>query len=279
VAAAGRPLLVVSDFDGTLSPIVRDADRAGMVPSARDALARLAAAEGVRVVILSGRGAADVANRVGIDGVRYLGEHGIEEATVAGGAGEGADPGDPTLDPAAEAAGHEIAAVAEEVAERLGRPWWLWIERKRAASGLHFRHADEPEAARATILAAIGDRYPGIAVLESRRIVELRPAFATGKDAATRRMLAEVDPAAAVALGDDQTDVAMFRAVVAWRRETRRAALVVGVSAGDETPTEVPAASDAMVASPEAAADLLSALADAVEVAVGTFHARDADAT
>ncbi|HEY7600339.1 MAG TPA: trehalose-phosphatase, partial [Candidatus Limnocylindrales bacterium] len=59
-----RPLLVVSDFDGTLSNIVMDPWAAEVLPLGRRALRRLAGKPGVHVAVLSGRTATDVARRV-----------------------------------------------------------------------------------------------------------------------------------------------------------------------------------------------------------------------
>ena len=41
-----RPLLVALDFDGTLAPLVDDPDDSQMLPTAADALARLATTPG-----------------------------------------------------------------------------------------------------------------------------------------------------------------------------------------------------------------------------------------
>src|SRR6478672_11111836 len=77
-----RPLLVVSDFDGTLSRIVDDPWGAQILPLGRRALRALAALPGVHVAVLSGRTAADVAARVRVGGVTYLGNHGMERGFV-----------------------------------------------------------------------------------------------------------------------------------------------------------------------------------------------------
>ena len=88
---AGRtPLLIVTDFDGTLSPIVLEPIAARIVPAARSALRRLARLaeaqpDRLRVVVLSGRAARDVAGRVRVGGVAYHGNHGIEAGTLARG--------------------------------------------------------------------------------------------------------------------------------------------------------------------------------------------------
>ena len=88
---SGRtPLLIVTDFDGTLSPIVLEPTAARLVPAARSALRRLARRadaqpDRLRIVVLSGRAALDVAGRVRVGGVAYHGNHGIEAGTLARG--------------------------------------------------------------------------------------------------------------------------------------------------------------------------------------------------
>src|SRR4249919_3639447 len=78
-----RPLLVVSDFDGTLSRIVDDPWGAQILPLGRRSLRSLATLPGVSVVVISGRTATDVAKRVRVGGVTYLGNHGMERAFLA----------------------------------------------------------------------------------------------------------------------------------------------------------------------------------------------------
>ena len=78
-----RPLLVCTDFDGTLSTIVMDPWAAAILPLARIALRRLAAMPDVSVVVLSGRTAWDVAERVRVGNVTYLGNHGMERGYLA----------------------------------------------------------------------------------------------------------------------------------------------------------------------------------------------------
>lgn len=78
---AGR-LLLASDFDGTLSRLVMDPWRAGIIPSAQRALRRLAAAPHTHVAIISGRTVPDLAARVRVGGVSYHGDHGAEWASA-----------------------------------------------------------------------------------------------------------------------------------------------------------------------------------------------------
>jgi trehalose 6-phosphate phosphatase len=271
--AAGPRLLVIVDFDGTLAPIVPDPPAATILPAARSALERLAAAgAGVVIAVLSGRDAADVARRVGVVGARYLGQHGIEHAHLNADDGGGAEP-EAALDPELAARGEAPRRIADQVADRLGRPTWLVVELKGASVGLHYRRATDPEAARRAILAAldgIGDlRTPAghgaPLVTESRRVVELRPAGAFGKGEAARRLIADVHPEAVLVLGDDRTDAEAFEVVRGWRETSNRPALIVGVSGASETPSEVREHADLIVPGPEAAAALLADLATETE--------------
>ena len=275
--ARTRPILVITDFDGTLSPIVEVPGDARIVPAARRALERLCAAAdalpaGTLVVaVLSGRDAADVAHRVGVAGIRYLGQHGIEQGRL------GPEPDARAVvrtDPGIDAAGTDLLRLAERAADGIGRPDWLSIEPKGASIGLHYRRADDPEAARASIHAALDAAARDLGLqhvdrLESRRVVELRPGGAPGKGDAAQRLIDEVRPASVLIMGDDRTDVDGFRVVRRLRDATPVQALIVGVSGAAETPPEVLETVDVMLASPDAVAAVLDALADALEAQPG----------
>ncbi|MBA3779848.1 MAG: trehalose-phosphatase [Chloroflexi bacterium] len=166
-----RPLLVVSDFDGTLSPIVLDPWAAAMLPVARRALRRLAGRDGVHVVILSGRTARDVVSRVRVGGARYLGNHGLERGRLA----RRAWAGGLALEPAPTPEAHLAAAerLAGGVAQAVPEPW-LVVERKGPAVAFHYRSAPDIGEAAAAVAAAVEMldpeqqlvRYPGRRVLE-----------------------------------------------------------------------------------------------------------------
>jgi len=267
------PILVVTDFDGTLAPIVSEPPDAKILPEARRALRRLAALGAhanprVMVAVLSGRDAADVARRVGVAGLRYLGQHGIEEARLPD--PTGSDEAAVTIDSGLAARGRELEAMAARAAAMIGHPDWLVIEPKGASVGLHYRRASDPEQARSVLLAALGrlDREPdgaGILLMESRRVVELRPADAHGKGVATSRLIDDTGPRSVLILGDDRTDAEAFEVVRRWRSTSGWPAMVVGVSGSGETPVEVRELSDVLVADPAAAAAVLDRLADLLE--------------
>ena len=65
------------DFDGVLAPIVARPEDAAAPPETRAELQRLAGRYRL-VCVVSGRPGADVRARVGVDGVVYVGSHGLE---------------------------------------------------------------------------------------------------------------------------------------------------------------------------------------------------------
>src|SRR5271166_3753400 len=71
-------LLVLLDYDGTLTPLVDRPEIAVLDPRTRLAITTLAGRPITSVAILSGRALEDVKTLVGIDGLIYAGNHGLE---------------------------------------------------------------------------------------------------------------------------------------------------------------------------------------------------------
>lgn len=255
-----RPLLVVSDFDGTLSPIVMDPWGAAVLPAAQRALRRLAGVAEVHVAILSGRTASDVAARTRIGGASYLGNHGVERGRLA----RRQRPGSMAIE--VFAVPDRYAQAAERVATRLPElvpDPWLVVERKPPAVSLHFRSAPDVDAAATRVAEAVDQldperelvRFPG------RRVLELRPPGVPAKGEALESLLGEHQPSAAFMLGDDVSDAEAFAALTSARAAGRLDGLAIAVQARTETPPAVAAAADLVLASPAEAARFLSGLA------------------
>lgn len=255
-----RPLLFVSDFDGTLSNIVQDPWGARILPLGRRALRSLAGTPGVQVAVLSGRTAADVASRVRVGNVTYLGNHGMERAFLPrGGRAE-------SLRPSVETEAHEAGHLAERLADELPRlvpDEWLIVERKPPTVAFHFRQAPDVAAAGERVRAAVDELDPE-GVLErfpGRRVLELRPAGAVAKGDALRSLLDELRPRSVFMLGDDVSDALAFRVLREARAAGETDGVAVAVQARTEVPPEVAETADLVLASPTAATRFLSALA------------------
>jgi trehalose-phosphatase len=267
-------IVVIADFDGTLAEGSRDPGAASVLPLARRALRRLSRIaaerpERVAVAILTGRTAADVASRVRVGGIAYLGDHGLQAGTFP-------RRGDParlvTTFRGGHDGSHEPAEIlARRVPEVLDRPGWLFVERKGPSVAFHVRQAEDRVAARGAVEAAIAvvDRElppHELAHYRGRLVVDLRPRSAGGKREAVEGLLADLRPAAAIAFGDDLSDADGFAVLHEAARAGRLAAALAAAVVGPHgMPDEVRAAADIVLDSPHDAARALSALAGALE--------------
>jgi len=203
---AGR-LLVGLDFDGTLTAIVDRPEDARLTSDTRVVLARLAERSDTCVAILSGRALDDVRDRVGIPGLYYAGNHGLE---IAG-------PKLECMHPAALAALPELRAAAAELQQRLREVPGAMVEDKGVTLSVHYRMVAPAarSAVRDVALRSVSMR-PGIRVTQGKMVVELRPDVEWHKGTALafiRRSLPAGEAALAVFLGDDRTDEDAFRAL------------------------------------------------------------------
>ncbi len=272
LVGARPPLLVIADFDGTLAAGSRDPAAATIEPLVQRglrALARIAVDRPgrVRVAILTGRLVADVAARVRVGGIEYLGDHGLEHGTLPRGAR--AERLRVTTDPAFDAHRDPAEALAVGVAAELGHPAWLFVERKGPSVAFHVRQANDVAAARAAVVAAITTVEVrlgldhGLAHYRGRSVVDLRPRDAGGKREAVERLIARHRPGGIVAFGDELSDVDAFEAVHASRPSS--VGITVAVDGTSRpAPTELLDCADLRVAGPRDVGRLLRRLADAL---------------
>ncbi len=271
IANPGR-LLVVSDFDGTLAEGSRDPAATRIVPLARTSLRALAGLavrhpDRLAVAVLTGRTVSDAASRVRVGGIRYLGDHGLQSGTYR--RGGRAEQLATEYQADHERSREPAALLATRVPELLGRPPWLFVERKGPSVAFHVRQAEDRVAARAAVEAAIetvNRELPAheLAHYRGRAVVDLRPRSAGGKREALDRLLTDLRPASVVAFGDDSSDADAFAVLRAARAAGQLDALAVAVIGPQGMPDDVRAAADTTLATPFEAARLLSFLARAL---------------
>lgn len=274
LAAAGSPLLALLDFDGTLSDIVARPDDAALRPgnaAVLQALQALASWKGNRkgmrmpgagaiaiaaVGVVSGRALDDVSRRVGIPGLVYAGNHGLE---IAG-------PGICYRHPAAEAAVPVMTQTAARLTAALdGIPGAL-VENKGITLTLHYRRT--PAECRCRASAIFYDAVRPLVdagrcrITAAKAALELRPAADWHKGRALGLIRARLAPGAfPLYIGDDATDEDAFRAAQnAGGAGVRVGALPAGAA---DTAPDIAAATAAgwCLASPAAVTAALSELA------------------
>ena len=73
-----KSLLFLLDYDGTLTPIRESASLADLSKENKDLLNKLSKKPNCSVAIISGRSLEDIKNTVGVKGIIYAGNHGLE---------------------------------------------------------------------------------------------------------------------------------------------------------------------------------------------------------
>jgi trehalose 6-phosphate phosphatase len=253
LAAAPGVTGLFSDFDGTLSPIVAEPDRAGPLPGAGTVLRRLARRFAV-VALVSGRPAEWLGARFGAEateGLELYGLHGLERWTPTG-----ARP--------VEAAGGWARVVSGLVrqAEDAQIPG-LVVENKVLGLTLHWRTADDPARTEPAALELAGrlGRESGMLTRAGKASVELVPPLGVDKGSVVRERGSGL--ACAAYLGDDVSDLPAFDALDDLARsgaETWRVAV-----SGPEAPASVIERADLVLGSPEECLRFLRRLAEAAE--------------
>ena len=250
---ACEPAGLLTDFDGTISAVVTDPTAARLVDGADGPLASLARRLAV-VAVVTGRSARDARRIAPIPGLLVVGNHGMEWL-------------DPAADEPAVADGAaSLGETLDEILARLPAMPGVLAEHKGVSASVHYRNAPDADAARASILEALGDLEPlGFRTGHGRMIVEVRPIGLGDKGSAVHDIVDRYDLRGVVAMGDDVTDLDMFRAVAELRGTGRIRGAIIGVGARDhEVVPEIAAASDAVLPDPQAAAAFLAQLAHAL---------------
>lgn len=246
---------IVTDFDGTLSPIVDDPGRARPLDGAADLLGRLARRFAI-VAVVSGRPVSFLAEQLAgaVAPVRLVGLYGLEWS--------GSD-GVVTREPGAEAWRPVVVDVTERL--RAGAPPGVEVEFKGLSVTVHWRRAPQAESWAAAEVAAEEVRS-GLRAHPGRFSTELRPDLAVDKGTTVSRLVEGCS--AACYLGDDLGDLPAYAALTRLAAEDGMAAVTVAVI-DPESPPEVARAADLEVSGPGEALALLDWLADASGASAG----------
>ena len=202
------------DFDGTLSEFTPLPDDAVIHPKIVEPLTRLARRLALTAV-MSGRSAADVRKRVGIDGIVYIGNHGAE--CIIDGA----------LSVAPEAAGGAgMQELLEALRADVDEPGMVW-EDKRFSASIHYRMATDESRVVERLTAAL-DTLPqaaGLDVFQGNKLIEIRRRDGVNKGAALDKAIRDWGLSTVIFLGDDTTDADALRVL----RHRRAAGAVRGL--------------------------------------------------
>jgi len=236
-ALAARPRGLFFDIDGTLSAIAPTPESATLLPGVAELLEQLRTRFDV-VALVSGRAADDARRMVGLPGMLYIGNHGLERIE-----GDAATVQVlPEAEPYVEAVNTTLDDLDATLAARFPG---VHIERKGVTGSIHVRNAPDPDAAEESIARSLTTiAVPrGLLVTRGRRIVEVRPPVAVDKGVAVAGVIRERGLRGALYLGDDRTDLDAFRALRQLADEGVCQTVAVAVLS-PEAPPELAAAAD-----------------------------------
>lgn len=202
-----RPFLLL-DYDGTLTPIVERPELAALPPAMRGVLKSVSARH--KVTIVSGRSLPDIRKLVGIKGVYYVGNHGLE---ISG-------PGVKFVQPQALRARPTIAQLCGKLRKWLKGIEGAIVENKGLTASVHYRLVARRELRdlKKIFKEVVKPHVDSgeIRVTQGKKVFEIRPNIEWDKGKAMLWVIDVIDPEkklTPIYMGDDQTDEDAFSAL------------------------------------------------------------------
>ena len=209
---------LITDVDGTISPIVDVPDEARVTPRNLELLAELGICLTLTAVV-SGRSAEDVHQRVGLPGLVYVGNHGMESWRD----------GKVFVSSKAAAYRDNLSAATPEIKSILVKG--MRFEDKGATLSVHYRQTSDPDKVAKELsptMQSIAEKH-GLHLTQGRMVFEFRPPVKIDKGTAFEELVKTHQLEAALYLGDDTTDVAVFLAARRLREAGECLAYGLGV--------------------------------------------------
>lgn len=213
---SARHILLLADYDGTLTPIMDRPEMANLAKDTRQLIQALARRQGFTVGIISGRALEDLKERVGISGIIYAGNHGLE---IEG-------PGISFVNPVAEELKPILRIMQHVLSGALETIKGVFVENKGLSLSVHYRLAEEHRAGEVEKIVkkvAGGAEAAGQArITAGKKVYEVRPAVNWDKGTAIKLLMKKYGKGgrrsglAVVYFGDDLTDDDAFRVIEAY---------------------------------------------------------------
>ena len=210
----------MTDVDGTISETTPEPDMACVSPACRHYLGILTHRLAL-VAAISGRRAATVKNMVNIDGMIYVGNHGMESWV-----NDHTEMVESLTDYP-----EIIKAVIRELTLRL-KLKGITIEDKGITASIHYRQCPDTELAERTILSELKAiaQAGKLRTSRNKKTVELLPPLDFNKGTAVTELIRKYHLGAAVYMGDDVTDIDAFEAIHREAATPHFQGLAIGVT-------------------------------------------------
>jgi trehalose 6-phosphate phosphatase len=208
-----RPLGLAFDIDGTLSPIAPMPGAARLHPEARPLLEQ--ASRYAHVAIITGRSVESGAAMVDVEGLTYIGSHGVEWCDGL--------PASHPIQVAPEALAYSQAGkeLLDLVERQLSNMSGILVERKRIGGAIHYRLSPDPQEAETRIRSLLEEpaRRSGMRLSAGKFMIEVIAPVEANKGLALRRFAERLHLRGVVFAGDDRTDLDAVRELARMRTE------------------------------------------------------------
>jgi len=206
-------LLLLSDYDGTLTPIVSRPEEALLSPEVKEKIYALAQKPTSSVGIISGRSMSELKSMVAVEGIYYAGNHGLE---IEG-------PGLKFVSKPAEEARATMKDLDRQLSAALDNIAGVIVEDKGLSLSVHYRLVKKGEE---NIVAETFKQITvplvnegKIKITTGKKVMEVRPPIDWHKgkavEAITREIkaLLKLESVLTLYLGDDTTDEDAFKVI------------------------------------------------------------------
>lgn len=223
--AKKKKIAIFSDYDGTLSPIVDDPDRAIMSDGMRSAVRNVA--KYFPTAIITGRSRDKVYELVGLTELYYAGSHGMD---IMGPVDHTVSDDHPNSIKSTDQQGKEVNLFqpAREFLPMIDEVFRTLVENTKSIKGakvenhkfcvsVHYRNVDEKSWP--TIAQCVHDvlkDYPRLRLTHGRKVLEIRPVIDWNKGKAVEFLLeslglSDSDDVLPIYIGDDRSDEDAFK--------------------------------------------------------------------
>ncbi len=207
-------VLLLFDYDGTLTPIVRKPELAILSEESRQLLENLSHKRRFIVGVVSGRGLNDIQSKVGVNGIIYVGNHGFE---IEG-------PGLNYVHPINNDETKSIMGTLSQTLNNfLGTVKGVMVENKGLTVSIHYRLVKKKEIDRVKDIlqrvveaARLSDK---VKITHGKKVYEIRPNVHWHKGMAVKLIIEKYgskgkkDVFLPVYVGDDLTDEDAFKVI------------------------------------------------------------------
>lgn len=202
-----RHIFLFLDYDGTLSPIASTPEEAHLPRRTKKLLKGLVKNPRFTLAVISGRSLKDIKRMVGLKGIIYAGNHGLEIAQVSG----------KIFDRTSILKKSPLKTICLALGADLKHIKGVRVEDKGCTLSVHFRLVKPGERVSVKkIFGRIVKPYvfsKTIKLSSGKMVLEVRPAIRWDKGKAVLHLLRKKKDALPLYIGDDVTDIDAFRAI------------------------------------------------------------------